>query len=98
MDHQDSYGCRECSNGHNNRPGFPRMGNILVGTTSWTEKTLIDSGLFYPPGVKTPEDRLKYYATQFPVTEVDSSYYSLPSERNAAAWVERTPKSFVFHV
>jgi uncharacterized protein YecE (DUF72 family) len=48
------------------------MGNILVGTTSWTEKTLIDSGLFYPPAVKTPEDRLKYYATKFPVTEVDS--------------------------
>lgn len=54
--------------------------------------------MFYPPRVKTPEDRLKYYASKFPVTEVDSSYYSLPSERNAAAWVERTPKNFVFHV
>jgi uncharacterized protein YecE (DUF72 family) len=74
------------------------MGNILVGTTSWTEKTLIDSGLFYPLAVKTPEDRVKYYATKFPVTEVDSSYYALPSERNAQVWVERTPKNFVFHV
>jgi uncharacterized protein YecE (DUF72 family) len=52
------------------------MGKILIGTTSWTEKTLIESGLFYPPSVKTPEDRLKYYATKFPVTEVDSSYYA----------------------
>jgi hypothetical protein len=44
------------------------MSKILVGTTSWTEKTLIESGLFYPPTVKTPEDRPKYYATKFPVT------------------------------
>jgi hypothetical protein len=49
-------------------------GKILVGTTSWTEKTLIDFGLFYPPVVKTPEDRLRYYATKFPITEVDSTY------------------------
>jgi uncharacterized protein YecE (DUF72 family) len=74
------------------------MGKISVGTTSWTEKTLIESGLFYPPSAKTPEDRLKYYATKFPVTEVDSSYYALPSERNAQVWVERTPKNFVFHL
>jgi uncharacterized protein YecE (DUF72 family) len=74
------------------------MGKILVGTTSWTEKTLIDSGLFYPPAVKTPEDRLKYYTTKFPVTEVDSSYYALPSERNSQVWVERTPENFVFHL
>jgi uncharacterized protein YecE (DUF72 family) len=74
------------------------MKKILVGTTSWTEKTLIESGLFYPSAVKTPEDRLKYYATKFPVTEVDSSYYALPSERNSQVWVERTPKNFVFHL
>ncbi|MGH8490591.1 MAG: DUF72 domain-containing protein [Gammaproteobacteria bacterium] len=74
------------------------MGRIRVGTTSWTEKTLVESGLFYPSTVKTPEARLNYYASKFPITEVDSSYYALPSERNAAAWVERTPKDFVFHV
>jgi uncharacterized protein YecE (DUF72 family) len=74
------------------------MGKILVGTTSWTEKTLIDSGLFYPRAVKTPEDRLRYYATKFPVTEVDSSYYALPSECNAQVWVEGTPEDFTFHM
>jgi uncharacterized protein YecE (DUF72 family) len=60
------------------------MGKLLVGTTSWTEKTLIESGLFYPSAVKTPEDRLKYYASKFPVTEVDSSYYSL--QASAMPW------------
>ncbi len=74
------------------------MSRILVGTTSWTEKTLVESGRFYPPDVRTAEARLRYYATQFPVVEVDSSYYGLPSERNASLWVERTPDGFVFDV
>lgn len=70
---------------------------ILVGTCSWADKTLIDSG-WYPPGVRTPEERLRYYAQQFPIVEVDSAYYALPAERNAALWAERTPPSFVFDV
>jgi uncharacterized protein YecE (DUF72 family) len=71
---------------------------ILIGTASWTDKSLIDSKLFYPPEVKSPEERLKFYASRFPLVEVDSSYYALPSERNAALWAERTPAEFVFDV
>lgn len=71
---------------------------ILVGTASWTDKSLIESGRFYPPTAKTAEDRLQFYASQFPMVEVDSSYYGLPSERNAGLWVERTPEGFVFDV
>lgn len=69
---------------------------ILVGTASWTDKTLIESGAFYPPGCNTPEARLRYYASVFPVVEVDSSYYAMPSATNSALWVERTPEGFVF--
>jgi uncharacterized protein YecE (DUF72 family) len=71
---------------------------ILVGTSSWTDKTLIESGKFYPQSAKTPEDRLRYYATQFPIVEIDSSYYGLPTEENAVRWVERTPDNFVFNI
>ena len=74
------------------------MGKILVGTSSWTDKTLIESGKFYPPSAKTPEDRLRYYASQFPIVEIDSSYYGLPTEENAVRWVERTPPGFVFDI
>jgi uncharacterized protein YecE (DUF72 family) len=74
------------------------MSRILVGTTSWTEQTLVESGRFYPPDVHTAEARLRYYATRFPIVEVDSSYYGLPSSRNASLWVERTPKGFLFDV
>jgi len=73
-------------------------GTILIGTTSWTDKALIQSGLFYPDDVTTPAGRLHYYATQFPVVEVDSSYYAIPSVRNALLWTERTPPDFTFDV
>jgi uncharacterized protein YecE (DUF72 family) len=73
------------------------MGEIRVGTASWTDKTLLESG-WYPPEVDTPEKRLAYYAEQFPVVEVDATYYSLPSERNSELWAQRTPDGFVFDV
>jgi uncharacterized protein YecE (DUF72 family) len=72
--------------------------NILVGTASWTDKSLLDCGRFYKPELKTPEARLQYYASQFPLVEVDSSYYGMPSQRNAELWVERTPAGFTFDV
>ncbi|NMM80791.1 hypothetical protein B2J86_07570 [Acidovorax sp. SRB_14] len=72
--------------------------NILVGTASWTDKTLLDSGKFYPPEAKSAESRLRYYASQFPVVEVDSSYYAIPSGANAQLWAERTPEHFLFNV
>lgn len=74
------------------------MSQILVGTTSWAEKTLIESHRFYPPGVTTAEERLRYYASRFPIVEVDSSYYGLPSEHNSLLWAQRTPPGFVFNV
>jgi uncharacterized protein YecE (DUF72 family) len=73
-------------------------GRILVGTTSWTEKTLVTSGKFYPASVKTAEQRLRYYASRFPIVEVDSTFYSVPAERNAVLWSERTSPGFVFDV
>ena len=71
---------------------------IIVGTASWTDKTLIASGKFYPPEVKSPEERLRFYASQFRLLEVDSSYYALPSAANSARWAERTPPGFTFNV
>jgi uncharacterized protein YecE (DUF72 family) len=56
--------------------------SILVGTASWTDKTLIDCGRFTE--AKTPEARLRYYSSIFPLVEVDStSYYGIPTPTNA---------------
>ena len=72
------------------------MGTIRVGTCSWTDPTLITSARFYPDSARSAEARLQYYASQFDIVEVDSSYYSLPSERNSYLWAERTPDDFLF--
>jgi uncharacterized protein YecE (DUF72 family) len=71
---------------------------FLVGTASWTDKTLIDCGRFYPAGCKTPEARLRYYASIFPLVEVDTSYYAIPAPATTRQWAERTPENFVFNV
>jgi uncharacterized protein YecE (DUF72 family) len=73
------------------------MGQIRVGTASWTDRTLIASG-WYPPEADTPEKRLRFYARQFPLVEVDATYYALPAEQTAEAWAERTPAGFTFNV
>jgi uncharacterized protein YecE (DUF72 family) len=72
------------------------MAKIRVGTCSWADPTLVSSGRFYPDSAPSAEARLQYYASQFNIVEVDSSYYALPNERNSYLWAERTPDDFVF--
>ena len=60
-------------------------GRILVGTASWTDPTMTAAGVFYPLGADSAEERLAYYASSFPVVEVDSTYYALPAERTSAS-------------
>src|SRR4030095_7418990 len=74
------------------------MGDILVGSASWADKSLVDSKLFYPKDAKTAEARLRHYASHFPLVEVDSSYYALPAPPIAELWAQRTPETFVFDI
>ena len=77
---------------------MPSALQYLVGTASWTDPTLVKSDTFYPPSMRTAEDRLRFYAEQFNTVEVDASYYALLSEKNSQLWVERTPPGFVFSI
>jgi uncharacterized protein YecE (DUF72 family) len=74
-----------------------RSPRFRVGTASWTDPTLLASG-FYPPSATSAEARLRFYAEHFDTVEVDSTFYALPSERNAFLWASRTPPDFLFHV
>jgi len=76
----------------------PGGSHVLVGTASWTDPTMTAAGVFYPSGADTAEGRLAYYASTFPVVEVDATYYALPAERTAQLWVERTPPDFTFDI
>jgi uncharacterized protein YecE (DUF72 family) len=73
------------------------MGEILIGTASWTDKSLLGSG-WYPKGADSAEERLRFYASRFPLVEVDSTYYFPPSEKNSELWAERTPPDFTFNI
>src|SRR5450755_752158 len=72
--------------------------SVLVGTRSWTDKTLIACGRFYPKECLSAEARSRFYASQFPLAEVDFSYYAMPSRANSELWVERTPDDFTFNI
>jgi uncharacterized protein YecE (DUF72 family) len=75
-----------------------RRGNVRIGVCSWSDPSLIKSKAFYPRGSGTAEGRLRYYAQQFPIVEVDSSFYAMPSAPNSVLWAERTPPNFVFNL
>ena len=73
-------------------------GRVLVGVAGWTDPSLVEGGDFYPREATTAEDRLRFYASRFPLVEVDSTYYAMPSRGAAAAWASRTPPHFTFDV
>ena len=77
--------------------GTATVGKILVGTASWTDKTLLASG-WYPKSASTPEQRLAYYAGKFHLVEVDSTYYAPPAQRTVELWRDRTPAEFTFNI
>ena len=69
---------------------------ILVGVASWTDPSMTAAGVFYPPGAKSAEARLRYYASRYPLVEVDSTYYYPPRQPVVQQWVQRTPPGFTF--
>ncbi|HSR23788.1 MAG TPA: DUF72 domain-containing protein [Candidatus Eisenbacteria bacterium] len=71
---------------------------IRCGIAGWIDRELIRSRKFYPPGVSSSEERPQFYASRFPVVEVDSTYYGIPARRNCELWIGRTPPGFVFDV
>ncbi len=73
-------------------------GKIYIGTSSWAEKSLIDSGKFYPPEIKDTPSRLAYFAERFDLAEIDSTYYALPSRKNIDSWANAAPDGFRFNV
>jgi uncharacterized protein YecE (DUF72 family) len=72
--------------------------DIYTGTCSWTDKTLVGETDWYPERTMSAEDRLRFYAANFPLTEIDSTYYAPPAEQQAALWAQRTPDGFRFNV
>jgi uncharacterized protein YecE (DUF72 family) len=71
---------------------------VLTGSCSWADRTLVQDAGWYPRKTMSAEERLRFYASRFPLTEIDSTYYAPPAEQQARLWAERTPEGFRFNV
>lgn len=71
------------------------MNPVHIGTCSFADQALVRD--WYPKGTAAGE-RLAYYAQHFDTVEVDSTFYRLPGPQQSAAWAERTPDGFLFHI
>jgi uncharacterized protein YecE (DUF72 family) len=72
-----------------------KSGKILVGTASWSDPGFVQH--WYPKGVRAHE-RLGWYAQQFEMVEVNSTFYSVPDRRLVERWCQSTPETFTFDV
>ena len=66
---------------------------IKIGCTGWSYQGW--SGNFYPKNLKSSE-RLNYYSRIFNITEINSTFYKIPSQEIVRRWNEDTPKYFIF--
>jgi uncharacterized protein YecE (DUF72 family) len=71
---------------------------VLVGTCSWTDRTLTDQTDWYPKRSMSAAARLAFYAARFPIAEADSTYYFPPRPELTRGWAERTPAGFTMNV
>ncbi|HWB00201.1 MAG TPA: DUF72 domain-containing protein [Pirellulales bacterium] len=69
------------------------MKHVAIGTSGWTYDGW--RGPFYPQDV--PKKKwLAWYATQFPTTEINGSFYRTPSLEAVRSWRDDTHDDFVF--
>lgn len=64
-----------------------------IGCTGWSYQGW--SGTFYPKNLKSSEC-LKYYSRIFDITEINSTFYKIPSQETVKRWNADTPRHFRF--
>jgi uncharacterized protein YecE (DUF72 family) len=68
---------------------------VLIGTSGYSYEDWV--GPFYPPGLHKREF-LGYYAAEFPVVELNFSYYAQPSASTLQRLIDKTPEDFRFTI
>ena len=66
---------------------------VRIGTAGYLYRGWV--GDFYPPGTRST-DMLPFYAGQFPVVEINSSFYRPPTVEQTAKMTARVPRGFAF--
>lgn len=65
---------------------------IYIGLTGWSDHP----SLYRSPSAS--RDKLFDYSGHFPIVELDTSFYSIPSVANVQKWITETPDHFQFVV
>jgi len=68
-------------------------GKLHIGTSGWSYKHW--RGIFYPADLPVSQ-LLHFYSGQFDTTEINSSFYRLPSPDTVLHWKESVNKAFRF--
>jgi uncharacterized protein YecE (DUF72 family) len=69
------------------------MAGVFIGTSGFDYNEWKPG--FYPADL--PKRRfLSYYATRFPIVELNNTFYQLPTAQKVAAWSAATPDNFRF--
>ena len=69
------------------------MLDLRIACTGWSYSGWI--GPFYP-NLLNQTDQLKYYSSIFDITEVNSTFYRIPSQSMTKKWYQDTPDNFIF--
>lgn len=64
-----------------------------IGCTGWSYQGWI--GPFYPKTMPN-SDYLKHYSSAFDITEINSTFYKIPSGITTKKWFSQTPTNFTF--
>ena len=70
-------------------------GSVLIGTSGYSYDDWV--GCFYPTDLPRT-DYLGYYAREFPVVEINYTYYRQPNPETLRRMIDKTPQEFRFSV
>ncbi|HEY9260957.1 DUF72 domain-containing protein [Chitinophaga sp.] len=66
---------------------------IHIGTSGWSYRHWRE--IYYPKGLQ-PTDYLSFHAKKFKTTELNTSFYHLPTSSTVEGWIQKVPARFYF--
>lgn len=75
-----------------------RVSAVMVGASSWSERTLVHESGWYPRRSMKAAERMAYYASRLSLVEIDATERFPPTPDLSRQWVERTPPGFTIDV
>ena len=67
---------------------------VLTGASSWSHRSLVRGGGFYPSEARNARERLAYYATRLPLAEAATTYRFPPTPELSRRWADALPAGF----